>query len=131
MLWFKSWAIGFVISSIVTSAALVVHRPFGVLTDYIEAPLLPGFLMLQAFPSNGPPVGMIFLIIVGIPPILSGGLVYGFIVYLILRLQKNGEEETKSDQNCKAKPGNAVRSSRRDKRLRYSAGGVFGHPNRR
>jgi hypothetical protein len=76
-----------VISSAVTIAALVVHRPFGVLTDYIEAPLLPGILISQALPINGPPVGMIFLIIASIPPLLSGGLVYGFIVYLILRLQ--------------------------------------------
>ncbi len=74
MLWFKSWVIGFAISGILTSAALIVNRPFGVLTDYIEAPLLPGFLILQAFPGNGPPVGMLFLIILSVPPLLSGGL---------------------------------------------------------
>jgi hypothetical protein len=93
MLWFKSWAIGFVISSAVTIAALVGHKPFGILTDYLEAPLLPGILMSQAFPINGPPVGIIFLVIASIPPFLSGGLVYGFIVYLILRLRNELRRE--------------------------------------
>lgn len=88
MLWFKSWAIGFVISSVVTIAVFGFHRPFGVLTDYLEVPLLLGSLLShELFRLNGPPVGIIFLVIFAIPPLISGCLVYGFIVYVILRLR--------------------------------------------
>lgn len=87
MLVFKSWAIGFLVSSLVTIAVFGFHRPFGVLTEYLEVPLLPGMLISRTIPVNGPPVGMIILVIFAIPPLISGFLVYGLIVYIILRLR--------------------------------------------
>ena len=59
------------------------------LLTYLITPLVPGFLLIHALalPMNGPPVGIIFLIIWGFLPIVSGSLVYGFLVYLILRLR--------------------------------------------
>jgi hypothetical protein len=87
MLWVKSWVIGLVISSVI-AFAIFFPTPLGVVSGYLSAPLFPGFLLSQTFSTNGPPIGMRWIILASIAPILSGSLVYGFIVYLILRLRK-------------------------------------------
>ncbi len=87
MLWIKCWAIGFVISTVIV-IAIWTHTPLGIVSNYLVAPLFPGFLVSQAFPhTNGPPLGMRWLLIASVAPVLFGSLIYGLIVYLILRLR--------------------------------------------
>jgi hypothetical protein len=87
MLWIKCWAIGLAISGVVAITTIVPTR-LRALSVYLVAPLFPGFLLSEAIPIHGPPVGYRFLIMWYIAPVLSGSLVYGLLVYLILRLRK-------------------------------------------
>ena len=85
MLWIRSWATGLVIAVVVLIMNMS-STPLKALSAYFAGPLLPGFLILETLPQQGPPIGWGWVIVAGIPPIISGSIIYGLIVYLFLRV---------------------------------------------
>jgi len=68
----------------------LIPTPLTALSVYFVAPLFPGFLLSAALgPKNGPPIGWTWVMMASIAPVLSGSIIYGLIVYLLLRLIKN------------------------------------------
>ena len=85
VLWIRSLATGLVIAVVV----LIVNMsstPLKALSAYFAVPLLPGVLLSKILTQQGPPIGWRWLLIASIPPIISGSIIYGLIVYLFLRM---------------------------------------------
>ena len=86
MRWIECWVIGVAISVVVVIAT-VIATPLRAVSVYFVAPLFPGFLLSKAIRLNGPPLGWTFVIIWSIASVLSGRIVYGSLLYLMLRLR--------------------------------------------